>query len=265
MLVVHCRWLYRIHCVYLRTTDNAQQTTANTQMIETETQTSNLRFPDVTAELFLHEFKEIPLKTLVFSFREKRKVLSTREGFREVKLVAENFCPPEFWDFVHRHPREFYDGVFQSLGISEERASFLFTGVDVERGAFKKEGEEVLTFVTADVMNAMCAGRDTPSGKRAKAPGTINIFIFTQAELSEAAMARTLITVTEAKAEALRALDIRSAYTPQLLATGTGTDHIVVVSGSGPKIERLRGHSKLSRLIARVVVEATTEAVRKSL
>ena len=234
-------------------------------MIETEIKTSNLRFPDVTAELFLHAFKDIPLKTLVFHFREKRKVLSTREGFREVKLVAENFCPPEFWDFVHRHPREFYGGVFQSLGISEERASFLFTGVDVERGAFKKEGEEVLTFVTADVMNAMCAGRDTPSGKRAKAPGTINIFVFTQAELSEAAMARTLITVTEAKVEALRALDIRSAYTPQLLATGTGTDNIVVVSGSGPRVERLRGHSRLSRLIAKAVVEATLEAVRKSM
>ena len=234
-------------------------------MIETKSKLLDVRFPGVTARLVLHEFKEIPLKTLIFSFREKRRVLSTREGFREVNLVAENSSPPEFWDFVHRHPQEFCGGVYKSLGISEGMASFLFTGVDVEKGALSKEGEEVLTFVTADVMNAMCAGRDRSSGKRAKVPGTINIFLFTRAELSEAAMARTLITATEAKVEALRELDIRSAYHPHLGATGTGTDNIVVVPGKRPKVERLRGHSELSRLIARAVVEATMEAVRRSL
>ena len=218
-------------------------------------------FPGIALRLFRHLFRGVQLKTLVFSLQGRREILSTREGFREVNLVAENYCPPELWDFVHGHPDEFFEEVHKSLGLSKALVSFLFTGADVEKGVFHREGDEVLAFVTADTMNAMCAGRDRPSAKRAKA-GTINIFLFTQAELSQAAMARTLVTVTEAKVEALRELDVRSVYDPSLQATGTGTDNVVIISGKGRKVERLRGHSELSRLIAKVVLEATKEAVR---
>jgi len=151
------------------------------------------------------------------------------------------------------------------VALKKEEVVFLFTGVDVEKGILKsvKENEsEILTFVTTDVKsNAMRAGQDKPRGKRKQvSPGTINIFLFTEVNLSEAAMARSLVTITEAKVEALQDLDVRSSYNPGYQATGTGTDNIVVVSGKGARIERLRGHSKLSRLIALTVIEAIKES-----
>lgn len=222
--------------------------------------TLDLNFPGVRARLYRHEFKRIPLKTMAFLFSEKRRVLSTREGFREVELVAENSCPPEGWEFVHSHPEEFFKGVYESLGISPSSASFLFTGADVERGVFRNK-REVLVFATADPMNARCVGRDMPLKR--KFSGTINIFLFTQAELSQAAMAHLLITITEAKVEALRELDIRSVYSRELQATGTGTDEVMVISGRGERVERLKGHSELSVQVGKAVLETVVGAIKK--
>ena len=215
----------------------------------------------IKGEIIFHEFKEVPIKTLLFTFPEKRRVLSTRDGFREVKVVAENSCPPKLWKFVHHNPNRYFEGILDVLALKKGEVVFLFTGIDVEKGVLKgaKDKEfEILTFVTTDVKsNAMRAGQDKPRGKRKQvSPGTINIFLFTEASLSEAAMARSLVTITEAKVEALQDLDVRSSYNPSYQATGTGTDNIVVVSGKGARIERLRGHSKLSRLIALTVIEA---------
>jgi len=225
-------------------------------------------FTGIKGEIIFHEFKEVPVKTLLFTFSEKRRVLSTRDGFREVKLVGENSCPPKLWEFVHRNPETYFESILDALSLKKEEVAFLFTGADVEKGVLKsvKENEsKILIFVTTDVKtNAMRAGQDKPRGKRKKiSPGTINIFLFTEDSFSEAVMARSLITITEAKVEALQDLDVRSSYNPSYQATGTGTDNIVVVSGKGARIERLRGHSKLSRLIARLVVQAVEESVKK--
>ena len=86
-----------------------------------------------------------------------------------------------------------------------------------------------------------------------------------EANLSEAAMARSLVTITEAKVEALQDLDVRSSYNPSYQATGTGTDNIIVVSGKGPGINRLRGHSRLSQIIAQTVFEAIKKSIRMDL
>lgn len=220
-------------------------------------------------EIILHEFKDVLVKTLLFTFSEKRKILSTRNGFRKVKVVGENFSPPKLWEFIHHNPEAYFESIISALSLKRKEIVFLFTGVDVEKGIFKsaKENEsEILTFVTTDVKtNAMRAGKDRPRGKRRKMAGTINIFLFTKADLSEAAMARSLITITEAKVEALQDLDVRSSYNPGYQATGTGTDNIIVVSGKGRRIEHLRGHSKLSQIIAQTVFEAIEESIRMDL
>ena len=225
-------------------------------------------FTGIKGEIIFHEFKDIPVKTLLFTFSEKRRVLSTRDGFRKVKIVGENSCPSVLWEFVHQNFDNYFKGILNTLSLKKEEVAFLFTGADVERGVLKsaKENEsEILTFVTTDVKtNAMRAGQDKPRGKRKKiSPGTINIFLFTEDNLSEAAMARSLITITEAKVEALQDLDIRSSYNPEYQATGTGTDNIVVVSGKGARIEHLRGHSRLSQIIAQTVFEAIKKSIRK--
>jgi len=99
--------------------------------------------------------------------------------------------------------------------------------------------------------------------KKRKFSGTINVFLFTQAELSQAAMAHLLITITEAKVEALKELDIRSVYNRELQATGTGTDEVMVVSGRGKRVGRLKGHAELSVLAGKAVLEAVMEAIEK--
>ncbi|MBW2107036.1 MAG: adenosylcobinamide amidohydrolase, partial [Deltaproteobacteria bacterium] len=66
------------------------------------------------------------------------------------------------------------------------------------------------------------------------------------------------------KTAALQDLDIRSSYTPQInQATGTGTDNIIVVEGTGKRIDNAGGHSKMGELIARAVYKAVQEAVYK--
>lgn len=116
--------------------------------------------------------------------------------------------------------------------------------------------------VTAGVRgNAMRMSKD--SGRYYK-PGTINIIVLTNRRLPPNAMARTIITATEAKSAALLDLDIRSSYTPwDFRATGTGTDNVLVVQGEGA-VERFAGwHSKIGELIAKAVHAGVTEAIAR--
>jgi hypothetical protein len=86
----------------------------------------------------------------------------------------------------------------------------------------------------------------------------------TNMQLTPRAMTRAIITATEAKTAALMDMDIRSSYgSGTYRATGTGTDNILVVSGTGKKLDCSGGHTKLGELIARTVYAGVQEAVRK--
>ena len=77
-------------------------------------------------------------------------------------------------------------------------------------------------------------------------------------------MARAVISATEAKIAALMDLDIRSSYSSSLhQATGTGTDNIIVVRGTGIEIDNAGGHSKLGELIAKAVYQGVRKAICK--
>jgi len=82
--------------------------------------------------------------------------------------------------------------------------------------------------------------------------------------LTPRAMTRAIISATEAKTAALLDMDIRSSATPRIhRATGTGTDNMIVVQGTGIEIENAGGHSKMGELIAKAVYEGVKEAVYK--
>ena len=66
-------------------------------------------------------------------------------------------------------------------------------------------------------------------------PGTINIILLTNVSLTWGAMARAIMTATEAKTAALQDLNYKSTPSPQIQATGTGTDNMIVVSGVNPE------------------------------
>jgi hypothetical protein len=119
----------------------------------------------------------------------------------------------------------------------------------------------VIALVTAGVeSNARRMSRDTGDWYE---PGTINIILLTNTQLSPRAMTRALITATEAKTAALQDLDIRSSVAPHHSATGTGTDNIIVVQGTGLPIDNAGGHSKMGELIAGAVHAGVQAAVFK--
>lgn len=92
--------------------------------------------------------------------------------------------------------------------------------------------------------------------------GTINIFLVTNRSLSSGAMAELLMTVTEAKTTVLRDL-MQGSSVSRRLATGTGTDGVVIICGTEEKGRLLNGgkHFKLGELAAQAVQEAVGEAL----
>lgn len=93
-------------------------------------------------------------------------------------------------------------------------------------------------------------------------PGTINIILLINRELSSGALVRSIVTATEAKTAALQELAVSSRYS-DCLATGTGTDQIAVAcSLKGRKPLTSAGkHAKLGELIGRTVKKAVCKTL----
>jgi adenosylcobinamide amidohydrolase len=210
----------------------------------------------------IHDFVN---KTLVVELKAPMTVLSTLEGLREdIRVVGNHFSPAPCWAVSHQKGlAASRETVYRVIGQTRKNSAFLFTGADMDRmsvqtSRFKAMAAHAL--VTAGVTsNAVSMSKDTGNYYE---PGTINIVVLTNMKLSTRAMSRAVITATEAKTAALSDLDIRSSYGPDYLpATGTGTDNIIVVQGSGAPITLTGGHSKMGELIARAVYQGVTEAI----
>jgi len=219
-------------------------------------------FNGIKAETSKCNIKGTETINVVFHLPEKRRILSTRDGFQEVQVVGENICPMELWDYAHKNGNVFRQKVLESLGETKRSCSLLFTGADPRQWALEVKHNELMVFLTVDFRtNAMRAGYDRPKGKRFRNQGTINIFLFTLNNLSDGAITRSIITATEAKCAALQDQSIKSSYNEKLTATGTGTDNIIIVPGIGEKIKLLRGHSPLSLAIGESVLSAMKAAI----
>ena len=232
-----------------------------------------LNFTDIEAEILYHSFEEVGVKTLLLTFREKRRVLSTLEGFKEVKYVGNHFSPASLWERVHKNYKEYRKWLPCALGILEDDITFLGTGADMDHLAVVEKNYEefkVSCLATAGVEgNAQRLGEDLAQSVKRKdgferLPGTINLILLLHPNLTDGAMAGAIITATEAKAASLQDLDIRSTYTPLFnQATGTGTDNVIVISGKGEKVSYVGGHTKMGELIAMTVKEAVRLAIEK--
>ncbi len=216
------------------------------------------------AKIIYHELRGFEVKTLLVSLESPRRVLSTMEGFKEVRFVGNHYDPPELWDYLHEHFEEHRSWLPQALDLPPAESAFLFTGADMDNlGVGEESFEElkVCCLATAGVRsNAMRAGVDRAGSQSA---GTINLILLTSAALTDGAMARAVITATEAKTSILQDLDIRSSYNPRLQATGTGTDNLIIVPGSGPLLTYTGGHAKIGELIGVAVRKAVAEALAR--
>lgn len=207
-------------------------------------------------------------RSLVIRFTEPMTVISTLDGpLRGIMAVGNHYIPPASWLLNHDKGLDVMKKeILDTLKLDPADTSFLFTGADMNNLSVKTERFRdivVKVFATAGVDgNAMRVSRDTGGFYE---PGTVNLIVMANHELSQRAMTRAIICATEGKTAALLDLDIRSSYQgARYRATGTGTDNVMVVQGRGrPVLDKAGGHTRLGELVGRCVYRAVTEAVKK--
>ncbi|HHP7235455.1 MAG TPA: adenosylcobinamide amidohydrolase [Desulfobacterales bacterium] len=206
-------------------------------------------------------------KTLLVHLSGPMSVASTLEGFRKrIRFVGNSYSPPQVWALYHRIGLEASrKQLLQTIGCETVDTAMLFTGADMDNLSVQDQQFKemrVFALVTAGVRsNAMRMAADIGTYYE---PGTINMLILTNMQLTPRAMNRAIVSATEAKTAALQDLDIRSSYSGITNpATGTGTDNIIVVQGSGQRIDNAGGHTKIGELIAKAVYAGVREAVFK--
>lgn len=220
-------------------------------------------------------------KTLVVQFSEARRLISTSDGLLDARAALNHGAHPLLWAKVAREFQgadgrggkaysEFIRGaIAERLKQPRTRVAQMSTAADLDNLAVvtREFGPlSVTVLATAGAKsNAIRTGVDSGSYIEGEEPaGTINIMVLSNIRLSDAALARALITVTEGKTAALEDLLVRSTYTPSVQATGTGTDSIIVVSGqSAPMATYTGGHSRIGELIGKATYAAVVEALGK--
>ena len=218
-----------------------------------------------SAKVVSHRVNDADFKSLVLRFTTPQAVLSTAEdNGGPVQAVGNTYVP------MHASLGHMAFGVEQvrrdvaaNLGYTQASYAGLMTGADMDNLSIqvRREGDlEAVALVTAGTRgNAQRMSKDVGY---AHASGTINIILLTNRKLTPEAMARAMITATEAKTAALLDLDIRSTALPwPYQATGTGTDSMIVVQGEGPLVHYTGGHGKIGELIAKAVHAGVTQAL----
>jgi|YelNatPaOPRAMG01_1025707.scaffolds.fasta_scaffold00680_28 adenosylcobinamide amidohydrolase len=229
---------------------------------------------DAEAKVVYYEYDGFEINTLLLTFKEKRRALSTIEGCKKIEYAINTFVPSPLSARTMKNYVAFRKRLLHTLGIPYGVAAVLSTGVSMENLAFSKlsfEDFEVCCLATAGAAhNALRMGVDSAhwverNGNYIYFSGTINIILLTNAWFTVAAMARAIINVTEAKTAVLQDFNVKSSMAPEHQATGTGTDNVIIVSGvnSALRVKCLGGHTKMGELIAVSTRQAVAEALRR--
>lgn len=161
----------------------------------------------------------------------------------------------------------------QHAGLNPEHTAVLGTAANMDYVALERAqyaDAEVWVLATAGVEgNAGCAGdpaqwHEGESGYIPvhATPGTINIILLFGQSLSPAALARSVVTMTEAKSAALQSLAVPSRYSCRL-ATGTGTDQYAIACPQGEvRFHWTGNHAKLGELVGSATEKAVKEALK---
>ncbi|MDE2439467.1 MAG: adenosylcobinamide amidohydrolase [Betaproteobacteria bacterium] len=220
-------------------------------------------------------------KRLVVRFPEARRTLSTSDGLLDARAALNHASHPQLWyklgiEFMGRDGRSgkaygeyVHTETARQLQLDKSAVAHMATAADMDNLAIVTRHHGPLTvtvLATAGTKsNAIRTGVDAGTYIEGHEPaGTINILVLTNIRLTDAALARALITVTEGKTAALQDLNVPSTYTPSVQATGTGTDSIIVVSGTqGTQASYTGGHSRIGELIGKSSYEAVIAALGK--
>jgi len=217
---------------------------------------------------------EIQENKLVFRSKTPLKVLSSavlNGGSCDSNCIV-NFQVSEdagsnMEDKVHKEAGEFLKEEIEKMGFPQDKVVAIMTAAkmkNVEVVTLKFEDITLTAFVTAGVYFAATAGDEIASKQTAFPPkkwGTINIIIFIDGNLTESCMVNAVVTATEAKASALRELDVRSRFSGEV-ATGTVTDSVVIAcTNRGGTIKYAGTGTVLGELIGKSVKAALKKAI----
>ena len=218
-------------------------------------------------------------RQIVIKLTGRRKVLSTSHlngGFREDLKYIFNFCD------IHGSADERCEmraatneghliSIAKELGLDPAVATGLSTAAHMRHARPHCEyyhDFSVTAIATAGIdVNGSRVGdpscwHEKDGVPALEKPGTINILLLIDADLTEGAMARALVTCTEAKTAALQEVLAPSCYS-EGLATGSGTDGTIILSNadSPTHLTNAGQHTKLGEYIGREVKAAVKESL----
>ncbi len=175
--------------------------------------------------------------------------------------------------FINRHvdkhynaddPASEYRTYLKKLQIDIADTAGMMTAAQLDGGKMERRVDEdgaVLVYATAGTGNAVDASLAYEKTSLPVTIGTINIWIFIQGSLTEAAFAQVLMTATEAKAKAMMDKGVVDPDT-KTIATGTSTDSVLVAaSGDDPTYEYGGTISPLGKKVAKAVYDAVSETL----
>jgi adenosylcobinamide amidohydrolase len=221
---------------------------------------------------------------LVAELREAHRVLSTSvcNGGQTTAirfLMNHQSCEgsghqDRFRVIVEAGDDGYHEGACADAGVPPVSTVMMGTAANMNYASVVTEADgdvTVTAVVTAGVeANATCAGdparwRETGVGMErvTEYAGTINTMLLIGVPLTEAALARAVVTMTEGKSAALHRLAVPSRQSEDL-ATGTGTDQYCVAApldGAGT-FTSTSSHVRLGELIGRAARDATLESLR---
>ena len=217
-------------------------------------------------------------KSLIVTLPEPIRVLSSNEGFVQALAVVNHAAHPLLWVKAFEelgseassggdvYLSEVEERLSTARAVTQAQLALTATAADMDNLAVATErsGPFVVTaLVTAGARsNAHRAGTDM--GTNIEAAGTVNVILLLNAQLTDGAQTNAVIMATEAKTAAFQDLSVPSSYTPSVLATGTGTDTVIVVpSSTGPEVTYAGGHAVIGGLIARATHRAVKQALIK--
>jgi len=216
--------------------------------------------------------------TLVISLGGRRRVLSSAPqggGYRAASYILNhqveaiprtNFRNPECLASPARYMRK----LASRLGIYSGTVG-LMTAVPITQLVTARVSSGRLwleCFATVGVTNAVRAGewplRSYYQNRRAE-PGTINLILITNGNLSNAAMVTAVQVATETKTGVLHDHAVQSC-TGKSVATGTGTDAVVIacrLRGQGPWHPYSGTHTVMGALVGRAVARCVSRGLAK--
>lgn len=97
-------------------------------------------------------------------------------------------------------------------------------------------------------------------------PGTINIILHIDANLTPGALAGAIMVITEAKNAAIHSLKVKSCYSNEI-ATGSGTDGIIVVANTESKrtLTQIRTDTRIGEVIANLIRRNLVDSILESM